>query len=159
MTHLRSALGLVALVVVCFAAAGVGGALMSRTPPDWYPSLQKPAWTPPGWVFGPVWTFLYLTMAGAAWLVWRRGDLREARLPLGLFGLQLALNAAWPGLFFGLRMPGPAFVELCALWCVLLATVIAFFRESRAAGLLLVPYLAWSTFAGVLNLAIWRMNA
>jgi benzodiazapine receptor len=133
----------------------MGGLFM---PGEWYAGLKKPAWNPPGWIFGPVWTMLYTMMAVAAWLVWRRGGFAAQRRPLTLFLLQLALNAAWSPLFFGLHHPGLAFIDLLLLWFALLGTIVAFWKARAFAGALLIPYLAWVTFAGALNFAIWRLN-
>lgn len=154
-----AAWGLVASVVLCFAASGLGGLFTAASVRDWYPALAKPSFTPPSAVFGPVWTVLYLMMAVAAWLVWRGRGLSRAALPLGLFAVQLALNVAWSALFFGLRRPGAGFVDIVALWAAIVATTVAFWPVSRAAGALMLPYLAWVSFAGVLNWSIWRMNA
>jgi len=152
-------LGLIVLLIVCFAAAGIGGAVTTPKIDNWYATLTKPSWNPPNWIFGPVWSGLYLSMAVAAWLVWRQRGLSGAVGPLTLFGLQLVLNAAWSGLFFGLQNPGAAFVDVVALWAAIAATMVAFWLRSTVAGLLFVPYLAWVSFAAVLNLAIWRLNA
>jgi benzodiazapine receptor len=143
---------------LCFGTEAVGAVLTAAGVREWYPTLAKPAWTPPSWVFGPVWTLLYALMAVAAWLVWRRAGLRGGRVPLGLFAAQLVLNAAWSGLFFALRNPAAALVDIVALWVLIAATVAAFARVSRTAALLLVPYLLWVTFAAALNAAIWTMN-
>lgn len=148
-------LALAVLIVLCFAIAGIGGLVTAPSIPNWYADLAKPEWTPPGWIFGPVWSALYLSMAVAAWLVWRRGN---AAVPMTLFGVQLALNAAWSWLFFGLHSPGVAFVEVALLWLAIVATTAVFWRRSMLAGLLFVPYLAWVSFAAVLNFAIWRLN-
>jgi len=158
MTKSRHILGLLLALAVTFAAAGIGSVFTSPSVGDWYQALAKPSWTPPGWLFGPVWTVLYTLMAVAAWLVWREGGWRKARLALSLYAGQLALNAAWPAIFFGARMPGPAFVELVLLWLAIVATTAAFFRRTAAAGVLMLPYAAWTTFAGMLNFALWRMN-
>ncbi|MCX8090813.1 MAG: tryptophan-rich sensory protein [Verrucomicrobiae bacterium] len=138
-----------------FAAATFGGFF---SPGEWYASLQKPSWTPPPWVFGPVWTVLYTMMAVAAWLVWRQGGFAAQRRPLGLFVIQLALNASWTPLFFGLRRPDLAFAEIVLLWVAIAATLAAFRRVSVTAAWLLVPYLAWVSFAAALNFALWRLN-
>ena len=148
----------VGLVAVCFAAAGAGQLFSGGEPDGWYRELRKPNFTPPGWVFSPVWTILYLSMAAAAWLVWRRRGFRGAAGPLVLFAIQLVLNAVWPALFFGLRNPGVAFGEILVLWAAVAVTTSAFFRASLPAGLLMLPYLAWATFAVILNGAIWRLN-
>jgi tryptophan-rich sensory protein/uncharacterized protein YbjT (DUF2867 family) len=155
----RQAVWLMVFVGVCFGAAALGGALTSTSVSDWYPTLAKPSWTPPAWLFGPVWTTLYLLMGLAAWLLWRRGDGRGLAVPLSLFALQLALNVAWSAIFFGLRSPGWAFVEILALWLAIFATTASFWQRSVTAALLLLPYWLWTTFAAVLNFAIWRLNA
>ncbi len=155
----RQTVGLVVAVVVCFAAAGVGGLVTAPQIPNWYAEIAKPTWTPPGWIFGPVWSLLYFMMAVAAWLVWRDAGFARARLPLILFAIQLTLNSLWSVLFFGLQKPGAAAVEIVLLWGAILATLIAFWKRSPWAGVLLLPYLAWVSFAAVLNVAIWRMNA
>ncbi len=141
--------------------SGAGGLGAIATTPEiegWYATLEKPSWNPPGYVFGPVWTTLYLMMAVAAWLVWRPAGFKTATLPLVLFAVQLVLNVAWSWIFFGLHQPGWAFVEIVFLWLAIVATIVAFLRCSRAAGWLLVPYLAWVSFASVLNYAIWQLN-
>lgn len=125
----------------------------------WYAELAKPAWNPPGWVFGPVWTALYIMMAFTAWLVWKRGGWKAQRGPLSLYLVQWALNALWTPIFFGLQQPGPAFAEIVVLAVAVYATLAAFWRVTPVAGLLLVPYATWTTFAAVLNFTIWRMNA
>jgi translocator protein len=151
----RAAAGLVAWVALCFGAAAVG----SQFPPGaWYQALAKPAWNPPSWVFGPVWTALYAMMGVAAWMVWRERGFAGARLALGLFLAQLGLNALWSWLFFGLRRPGLALAEIVALWLLIAATIAAFRPVRRAAALLLAPYLAWVTFAAALNYTLWRLN-
>lgn len=143
-------------LALCFAASGTA---VFVSVDGWYDGLVKPAWNPPAWLFGPVWTALYVTMAVAAWLVWREGGWRAQRGPLGLFLAQWALNALWTPLFFGLHQPGLAFAEILVLWAVLAMTVRAFWRVRRGAGLLLVPYLAWVSFAAFLNFTLWRLNS
>ncbi len=152
----RSLLALLGWLVLCFAAAGVGGFF---PPGEWYASLKKPTWNPPGSVFGPVWMALYTMMAVAAWLVWRQGGFAVQRRPLTIFLLQLALNAAWSPLFFGLRWPGAAGVEIVALWLAIGATLWSFRPVSPVAACLLAPYLVWVSFAAVLNFTLWRLNA
>ncbi|MFN0069394.1 MAG: TspO/MBR family protein [Limisphaerales bacterium] len=126
---------------------------------DWYASLIKPAWNPPGWVFGPAWTLLYLLMGTAAWLVWREGGWKAQARPLGWFLLQWLLNALWTPLFFGLHRPDLALVEIVAFWLVLAVTVTSFWRVKKTAGVLLLPYLGWVSFATFLNFTIWRLNS
>jgi tryptophan-rich sensory protein len=157
-TLVRRAAYLVGFVGVCFAAAAVGAALTSTSVGDWYPTLAKPRWTPPAWLFGPVWTTLYLLMGIAAWLIWQRSGWSSGAWPLGLFAVQLLLNVFWSAIFFGLRSPGWAFAEILVLWLAILATVLSFWRRSVMAALLLLPYWTWTTFAAVLNFTIWRMN-
>ena len=123
--------------------------------PNWYAGLAKPSWTPPGWRFGRVWSVLCLSMAVAAWLVWCKGN---AGVPMPVFAVQLAFNAAWSWLFFGLHSPGVALIDILLLWTAIVATTIVFWQRSRVAGLLFLPYLAWISFATVLNFAFWRLN-
>jgi tryptophan-rich sensory protein len=152
----RRLLALAGWVLLCFAAASLGGLF---GPGEWYGALKKPSWNPPGWIFGPVWSALYTMMALAAWLVWRQGGWVQERRPLLIFLAQLALNALWTPLFFGWQWPGVAFVEIVLLWLAIAATLAAFYRVSRVAAWLLVPYLAWVSFAAVLNFTLWRLNA
>ena len=144
-------------VALCFGAAGVGSRFTGSSVSTWYQGLIKPGWTPPDVVFGPVWTLLYILMAVAAWLVWRRGE--RFSLPLILFVCQLVLNAGWSALFFGLRRPDLAFIEIQALWIAILATAVTFRRVDPLAGWLLLPYLLWTGFAVALNAAIWQLNS
>jgi benzodiazapine receptor len=153
---MKSALALVAWLAVSFAASLVGSRFM---PGEWYAALAKPAWTPPDWIFAPVWSLLYGLMGVSAWLVWRRAGFRRAGPALGVFLAQLALNALWSYLFFGIHRPGLAFLEILVLWAAILATLILFRRVIAAAGLLLAPYLLWVGFAACLNFALWRLNS
>ncbi|HUY34272.1 MAG TPA: DUF2867 domain-containing protein [Pirellulales bacterium] len=149
------------LVVVCFSAAGVGAAVTATSVGDWYQTLARPTWTPPDWLFGPVWAGLYFLMAVSAWLVWHRTGWTGMRASLGWFGVQLALNVGWSAFFFffGMHRPGLAFAEIIVLWLAIVATALAFWGKSAVAALLMTPYLAWTTFAALLNYAIWRMNS
>jgi tryptophan-rich sensory protein len=153
---MKQIVGLVIFLAVIFAAAGIGSIATAPNIAAWYAGLAKPSWNPPNWIFGPVWTTLYISMAVAAWFVWRQGGLWQ--WPLALFAVQLALNAAWSWLFFGFHAPGAAFVEVVALFATILATTIAFWPRSMAAGILMMPYLGWVAFAAVLNAGVWRMN-
>lgn len=142
-------------LLLCFGAAAAG----ALTPPDaWFAGLVKPSWQPPDAVFGPVWTLLYTLMAVAAWRVHRRAGWAAARGALGLFLLQLALNAAWTPLFFGLHRIDLALIDILALDLALVATIVAFRRHDRVAAFLLLPYLAWILFATTLTAALWRLN-
>lgn len=142
--------------------AGLGALAGVLFPPgEWFASLVKPTFQPPNWLFGPVWTVLYVAMAVAVWMVQRAADVDATlrRRALLLFFVQFALNLAWTPLFFGLRSPGLAFIDICALWIVLLWTLLTFGRLKPLAGYLLLPYLLWVSFALVLNGTLWLMNA
>ncbi|HQX52009.1 MAG TPA: DUF2867 domain-containing protein [Planctomycetaceae bacterium] len=156
---LRQAVMLLGFIATCFAAAGLGAAATSMSVGGWYQTLAKPSWNPPGWLFGPVWSVLYVLMAIAAWLVWRRQGWSAARSALTWFGIQLALNVLWSVVFFGMQQPGLAVIEILMLWLAIVATIVAFHSKSVTAAILMVPYLAWSTFAAVLNFELWRMNS
>lgn len=134
-----------------FFAVGAG-------PGEWYRALSKPEWNPPNWIFGPVWTTLYLMMGIAAWRVWRRGGFAANARPLGLFLAQLVLNAAWTPIFFRFHLLGWALAEILLLWAFIAATIAAFFRRDKPAAYLLVPYLAWVSFASFLNFTLMRLN-
>jgi len=149
---------LVLFVATCLTGSVIGGMVTSLSVDDWYPTLEKPSFTPPDWVFAPVWLFLYISMALAAWLVWLQAGFRHGAVPLGMFFIQLILNVAWSGLFFGLRHPGAAFVHLLVLWIVIVATTVEFWRVRKWAGMLMVPYVLWVIFAGVLNYSLWQLN-
>jgi translocator protein len=138
--------------------AAVGALLTARSVETWYRGLNKPSWTPPDWVFGPVWTTLYATIGLAGWLAWRRPSSRGRSTALNTYAAQLGLNLAWSGLFFGLRSPALGLAGIIGLWFAIAWTIAAFWRVSRLAALLLLPYLAWVSFAAWLNLAVWRMN-
>lgn len=157
MSGARAALGLLAWLVVCYATSAVG-AIASVSAPGFYRELVRPGWAPPPWLFGPVWTALYALMAVAAWWVWRARGWAGAAVPLGLFLAQLVLNALWTWLFFAWRLGGLATAEIALLWVLLLVTLVRFWRVRALAGALLVPYLAWVTFATALSFTIWRLN-
>ncbi len=139
-------------------ATGAVGALSTRQAREFYAGLVQPAWAPPGWVFGPVWTVLYLLMGVAAWLVWRRAGWAGATTALSLFLAQLLCNALWSWIFFAWHRGDLAFAEIIVLLGLIIATMLAFARVHRIAAVLLLPYLAWVTFAAALNFAIWRAN-
>lgn len=153
--RLPPVLALIGWIALTFSAAAPGTLVSTG---GWYAELVKPSWNPPGWVFGPVWTLLYIMMAVAAWLVWLRGGWKARRRPLMLYLVQWALNAIWTPLFFGLQCPGLAFAEIVFLVAAVLVTLRAFWRVRRSAGLLLVPYAVWVAFAAILNFTIWQMN-
>lgn len=152
----------VSVLLVFLAAsavvAWVGANWTASSVGSWYAGLEKPPWTPPNFLFGPVWSVLYVAMAVAAWMVWRRGGWRENPWALSLYAIQLLLNLFWSGLFFGMRSPLWGLVDITFLWLAILATLVLFFRRSRLAGWLMVPYLLWVSYAAALNFAIWRLN-
>ncbi len=154
-TRSRQVTALIAWLVLCFAAAATGAFV---TIGQWFADLNKPSWNPPSWVFGPVWTLLYIAMAVAAWLVWRTGGWKLRAPALTAFVVQWALNALWTPLFFGLHRVDLALVDIVLMWFAIAATIAMFYRISKPAAYLLVPYLAWVTFATALNFAIWRLN-
>jgi len=151
----RQIWAMLGFLLITFAVAGVSGMATSGSVREWYPTIIKPSWNPPGWVFGPVWTILYAMMAVAAWLVWRKTGWSGA---LVWFAVQLALNAAWSPLFFGLHRIDLALVDIVALWVAITGTLVAFWKVSPLAGGLLIPYLAWVSFATALNFTLWRLN-
>ena len=149
--------GLVLWLCVSFIASAVG-AVASVDAGSFYSGLTQPSWAPPAAVFGPVWTVLYILMALAAWLVWLRGGFAANRQALTLFLVQLAINAVWSWLFFAWRLGLVALLDVSVLWLLVLATLVAFWRILPLAGLLLVPYLLWISFAWVLNFSLWQLN-
>lgn len=156
---MKNTVKFVIAVVVPLTVGGLSGFATSRGVEAWYPTLSKPFFNPPAWVFGPTWTLLYIMMGVAAFLVWRQGLAAEGtKAALGVFAVQLALNGLWSILFFGLKSPGLAFAEIIVLWLAIAATVYLFRRVLPAAGWLLLPYLAWVSFAAVLNGSIWMLN-
>ncbi len=158
MTRRHKIIAFVVFVVVCYAAAAIGGLATAGSVSSWFQTLKRPSFQPPDWVFGPIWTLLYGLMAVAAWLVYLKvGRVRSA--PMMLFAIQLVLNVAWSVIFFGLHRPGLAVIDIALLLAAILATAIAFWRVSRPAGALMLPYLGWVMFASVLNVSIWRLNA
>lgn len=160
---------LFAWTLVCQVTGAIGAVFTSASVTTWCARIQKPAWTPPSWIFGPVWITLYTLMAIAAWMIWRTGKTRplehndaaaarRRRIALGAFGVQLLLNGLWSPLFFGLRSPLLGLIDISLLILALAATITLFASVSRTAAGLLAPYLAWILFAGALNLRIWRLN-
>ena len=156
-SRIAIASALVSWLAICFLVAAIG-ALASLQAGAFYAELVRPDWAPPAAIFGPVWTVLYAMMAVAAWLVWRRREIRLARIALALFLLQLVPNALWSWLFFGWNKGALSFFDIVLLWALSVTTLVLFWRIRTLAGLLLVPYVAWVTFASVLNYEIWRLN-
>ena len=152
-------LKLIISILVCQLAGFIGSFFTQPAIPTWYAGLIKPRFTPPDWVFGPVWISLYILMGIAAFLAWRRGVHHQVvRRALAIFGVQLILNALWSFLFFGLRSPLAGLIGISVLGIAIIFTVRSFLKVSRPAGLLLIPYFLWVSFATGLNLSIWWMN-
>jgi translocator protein len=150
---------LVASIIIPQAIGGIGALLTMPSIEAWYAGLNKPSFNPPNWIFGPVWTVLFLMMGIALFLVWKNGlSGKEAKTAVAVFGIQLFLNLSWSFLFFFLHLPLAAFIEIIILWTAIGATLALFTRLSRTAGLLLVPYFLWVSFAAVLNFFLWWLN-
>jgi benzodiazapine receptor len=150
---------LIVSIVACQCAGLIGSLATTPNIPTWYATLEKPVFTPPSWLFAPAWITLYLLMAVAAFLIWRKGLAHEGvKCALTLFLVQLVLNALWSVVFFGLQSPLYGMVVILALWIAILLTIIKFFRLSTAAGWLMIPYILWVSFASVLNISIWVLN-
>lgn len=157
MSQKNQIIGLVGWLVISFIAAGIGAAASVQAS-SFYAELVRPSWAPPSAVFGPVWTILYALMGIAAWLVWRAKGFRAARASLVLFLVQLAVNALWSWLFFGWHLGAPAFADIMLLWLLIVTTLALFWRVRLLAGVLLIPYLLWVSFASVLCYSVWQLN-
>ncbi|MEO7477744.1 MAG: TspO/MBR family protein [Lysobacteraceae bacterium] len=157
LSNSRQITGLVGWFVLSFAASAVG-AVASIEAKSFYAQLVQPAWAPPAWLFGPVWTALYALMAIAAWLVWKAGGWRAHRGALVLFIVQLLVNALWSWLFFAWHHGAYAFIDIVVLWILIVTTLVLFWRVRPLTGVLLIPYLLWVSFAMALNYAVWQLN-
>ncbi len=145
---------LIISILIAQAAGIIGSIFTVSSVKDWYTTLDKPAWNPPSWIFGPVWTTLYTLMGIASYLVWRKIDASGAKFALTLYGIQLGLNALWSILFFGLKQPGVAFAEIIILLLFIIITTVLFWRINSLAGALMIPYIAWVIFASYLNFTL-----
>jgi benzodiazapine receptor len=146
-------------IIICQLAGIIGSLFTTPSIPSWYAGINKPSFNPPNWVFAPVWTTLFLLMGISLYLVLRTGlNEKDVKIGIAVFIFQLVLNSLWSFLFFGLHSPFSAFIEIIFLWIAILASIILFFRISGVAGILLIPYILWVSFASVLNFAIWRLN-
>ncbi len=155
----RNVIAFIVALALPQIAGGIGALFTFAAIPTWYATLAKPELAPPNWIFGPVWTTLFILMGIAAFIVWKKGWERpEVQVALSAFGFQLVLNTFWSILFFGLQSPGLALFEIVLLWSAIVANIVAFWRVSRIAGLLLLPYIAWVSFASYLNYMIWMLN-
>jgi translocator protein len=153
----KQTLGFLGCVAVSFTAASVGG-LASASAVGFYNALVQPGWASPAWLFAPVWTVLYFLMALSAWLIWRSFGIQRARVALSLFIVQLVVNALWSWVFFVWHQGALAFYGILVLWGLILGTIISFWRLHSAAGVLLLPYIAWVTFAAALAFSLWQLN-
>ena len=152
-------LQLIIAILISQSAGLVGSVFTVKSVSIWYAVLNKPSFNPPGWLFGPVWILLYTLMGISSYLIWQeREESKLVFLVLVIFGIQLALNALWSFLFFGLQNPGLAFAEIIVLWIFILITILLFYKINHLASYLLIPYILWVSFAMVLNFYIWRLN-
>jgi len=150
---------LIASIIICQLAGIIGSIFTAPSIPTWYATLQKPFFTPPSWVFAPVWITLFLLMGISLYLIWEKGlGIKNVRIAVSIFGAQLILNTVWSFLFFGLQNPFLAFIEILILWIFILASIILFYRISKKAGIILVPYIVWVTIATALNYSVWILN-
>jgi translocator protein len=146
-------------IIICLAAGFIGSIFTNRSIPTWYAALKKPSFNPPDWLFGPAWTILFILMGIALFLVWRKGlNLQPVKIALIIFIVQLILNILWSFLFFAQRAPLAGFIEIILLWIMILITILVFYPISKPAGLLLLPYILWVSFASILNFSLWRLN-
>lgn len=155
MTTAKKILGLVGWILLC-SLAGIFGAQFE--PGTWYQLLQKPVWTPPNWIFPVVWPILYILMGIAVWLLWKMKDSSLWQTEFTWFFVQLVLNALWSWIFFGMHMIGTGLAEILLLWISILFTTLLFWKRNRTAGILMIPYLVWVSYASALNFAIWHLN-
>lgn len=147
-------------IFICLFAGFIGSFFTSPAIPTWYATLQKPSFTPPNWIFFPVWTSLFIMMGISLFLVWQKGrEDQKVKTALYVFAVQLVLNALWSAAFFGLRSPLAGLLEIIILWILILATILSFMKISRTAAYLLIPYILWVSFAAILNFSIWRLNS
>jgi tryptophan-rich sensory protein len=147
---------LISSIIICQLAGIIGSIFTVSSVSSWYATLNKPFFNPPSWVFGPVWTLLYLLMGISLYLIWN--NKKRTKKALLIFGIQLILNSLWSILFFGLQSPLLAFIEIIFLWSAILLSIIYFYRISKVAAYLLVPYILWVSFAAILNLSIFILN-
>lgn len=145
-------------ILMCQAAGTIGSLFTSSSIPTWYATLNKPAFNPPNWIFAPVWIFLYILMGISFYLIWIKSDVPNFGFLLSVFLFQLVLNVFWTIIFFGLKSPLYAFIEIIILWIMILICIISFYPVSKAASILLIPYILWVSLASILNFSLWRLN-
>lgn len=151
-------LGAVVSVLIAQMAGVIGSFFTTSSIQSWYVFLEKPSFAPPNWLFAPAWLTLYTLMGLAAFLVWRKRNMAGAKMAFWLYGVHLGFNALWSIIFFGLKNPGLAFIEILVLWALILVVTVKFFKIEKAAGYLFIPYILWVTFAAALNFAVWQLN-
>jgi len=157
-SKVKLVIGLAVSIAVCFSAALIGSIATNSNINEWYGGINKPSWNPPNSIFGTVWTTLFLMMAVAAWLVWKQSGFAKAKFAIGAYAFQLILNVLWSVVFFGLQQIGWACVEITLLWGSIAVTIFLFHRHSTLATILMLPYLAWVSFAAFINFTIWQLN-
>ncbi|MFA5392481.1 MAG: TspO/MBR family protein [Candidatus Paceibacterota bacterium] len=145
-------------ILIALSAGFIGSFFTAPSISSWYAFINKPSFSPPNWLFAPAWILLYILMAIAAFLVWKKRDNLKTKQALIFYGIQLILNALWSIIFFGMKNPGLAFLEIIILWLFILITLIKFYKINKVAGLLFVPYFLWVSFASILNFAVWMLN-
>ncbi|MFC1669961.1 TspO/MBR family protein [Spirochaetota bacterium] len=156
---IKKALPVIISILICLAAGMIGSVFTAQSVKGWYLTINKPVFNPPGWLFGPVWTILYILMGIALYLIWKSPkDTKNRTTALTFFLINLVLNTMWSLLFFGLQNPFLAFIEIIIIWITLALSIFYFYRISKTAAYLLIPYIAWSSFAAVLNFYLWRLN-
>lgn len=156
---IKDVISLIVAVILSLSAGAIGSIFTFNSIQDWYQFLEKPVLNPPNWVFGPVWTLLYILMGVALFLIWKKGwKDKKVKIAINIFFIQLVLNALWSILFFGLQNPLLAFIEIVVLWISIVITMEKFYQISKPAMELLIPYLLWVSFAGYLNAFIWLLN-
>jgi len=152
------ALQLAVSIIVCQLAGIVGSLFTTQAIPNWYATLKKPSFNPPSWLFGPVWITLYTMMGVSMYLIWQKRTVANVWPAIIFFLIHLAVNASWSIIFFGQKNPGMAFAVIVLLWLMIIVSIVLFYRINKTAGLLLIPYLFWVSFASVLNYSIWKLN-
>ena len=152
-------LKLVVSILIPLIAGFIGSIATISSIPTWYFTLAKPAWAPPNWIFGPIWTALFILMGIALFLVWREGiGRRDVKIAVSIFGVQLVLNVLWSVIFFGLHSILGGLIEIVFLWTSIIITIITFYRVSKAGGMLLLPYIIWVTIASYLTYTVYLLN-
>lgn len=156
---MKNFIKLASSIVICFLAAGIGSVFTSSAIPSWYATLTKPSFSPPNYLFGPVWTILYILMGISLYIIWNKGiKNKKVKAALYIFGIQLLLNTIWSPVFFGAHALLLAFIIIVALWFYIVKTIKAFAKIDKLASYLLYPYLAWVSFASILNFSVWFLN-